>query len=258
MLTKKDWDMARKSKSDTPPPKKRTSPITMGLAGYIRRAFRVLRNLLIIVVTAAALIVLLFRVINPPVNIYIVSEWWRLGEIKRDWTRIEDFPDYVPRSVVAAEDANFCLHSGFDFASIQSALNGKGRLRGASTLSQQVSKNVFLWQGRTWVRKGMEAGFTVLVELLWSKERIVEVYLNVAEFDEGVFGMAAAGQHYFGVAPDKITRLQAARMAAVLPNPKKRSASRPSSLVKKRTSRILSGEETIAADGRAVCFQNGL
>ena len=225
------------------------------LAGRIRRGFRIMRNILIILVTTAAVLVFLFKVINPPINIYIGTEWYRLGSVKRDWTRIEDFPDYVARSVVAAEDANFCYHSGFDFTSIQSALNGKGRIRGASTLSQQVSKNVFLWQGRSWLRKGLEAGFTVLVELIWSKQRIVEVYLNVAEFDEGIFGMAAAGQHYFGVGPDKITRLQAARLAAILPNPKKRSASRPSGFVRKRTSQILSGEATIAADGRAKCFQ---
>ena len=247
--------MAGQSKTDTD--KKKRSPKVSSLAGFIWRVMRFFRNLLIIMITAAALLVLLFRVVNPPVNIYIVSEWWRLGEIKRDWTRIERFPDYVSRSVIAAEDANFCHHSGFDFASIQSAVSGNGKLRGASTLSQQVSKNVFLWQDRSWIRKGLEAGFTVLVELLWPKERIVEVYLNVAEFDEGVFGMAAAGQHYFGVSPEKITRLQAARMAAVLPNPKKRSASRPSNLVRKKTKRILSGEATIAADGRADCFQQG-
>ena len=219
------------------------------------RIFRTLRNAVIIAVTTAAILVLIFRVLNPPINIYIASEWIRLGEVKRDWTPIEAFPPYVARSVVAAEDANFCLHSGFDFTSIKSALSGKGKLRGASTLSQQVSKNVFLWQGRSWVRKGLEAGFTVLVELIWPKERIVEVYLNIAEFDEGVFGVAAAGRHYFGVEPDKITRLQAARLAAILPNPKNRSASRPSGYVRKRTKQILSGEATIEADERAKCFQ---
>ena len=249
----KERDMAKKSESQEKK-KKPVRPLHW-LAGRVRRVFRFFRNILIIAITAAALLVLLFRVVNPPINIYIASEWIRLGEMKRDWTRIEDFPPHMARAVVAAEDANFCHHSGFDFTSIRSALNGKGRLRGASTLSQQVSKNVFLWHGRSWVRKGLEAGFTVLVELLWSKERIVEVYLNVAEFDEGVFGAAAAGRHYFGVEPENITRLQAARLAAVLPNPKKRSASRPTSLIKKRTSRILSGEETIAADGRADCFQ---
>jgi monofunctional glycosyltransferase len=251
--------MARKAspleKDTKPPPLRPMSWIAKRVRRLWRRVFRIVLKGLIVAVAVAALLVLLFRVVNPPINIYIASEWYRLGEVKRVWTRIEDFPEYVSRSVVAAEDANFCLHSGFDFASIKSALNGKGRLRGASTLSQQVSKNVFLWQGRSWVRKGFEVGFTVLVELLWPKERIVEVYLNVAEFDEGVFGMAAAGRHYFGVEPNKITRLQAARLAAILPNPKDRSASRPSNLVRKRTARILSGEETILADGRAKCFQ---
>ncbi len=225
------------------------------LAGKCRRVFRFIRNILIIAVTVAAVFVLLFRVLNPPINIYIGSEWIRLGYMKRDWTPIKDFPPHVAGSVVAAEDANFCLHSGFDFTSIKSVLNGKGKLRGASTLSQQVSKNVFLWQGRSWIRKGLEAGFTILVELIWPKQRIIEVYLNVAEFDEGVFGVAAAGRHYFGVEPADITRLQAARLAAILPNPKHRSASRPSGAVRKRTNQILSGEATIKADGRANCFQ---
>ena len=130
-------------------------------------------------------------------------------------------------------------------------------MRGGSTISQQVAKNVFLWQGRTWVRKGIEAWFTVLIEVFWPKERIVEVYLNIAEMDKGVFGAAAAGRHYFGVEPDKITALQAGRMAAILPSPKKRSASRPTAFVKKRTRQIIAGAKTIAADGRADCFENG-
>ncbi len=251
--------MARNASTKTDRPKKSSWRPMFWIAQQVRRfwrrVFQIVFKILIIAVTVCALFVLLFRFVNPPINIYIASEWYRLGAVKRDWTRIENFPDYVPRSVVAAEDANFCLHSGFDFKQIQSALSGKGKLRGASTLSQQTSKNVFLWQGRSWVRKGLEAGFTVMVELLWPKQRIVEVYLNIAEFDEGVFGMAAAGRHYFGVEPEKITRLQAARLAAILPNPKNRSASRPSGAVRKRTSQILSGEETIAADGRAKCFQ---
>ena len=246
--------MASKTKKKDTKKKEPVKP-KKWFAGFRRRIFRTLRNVVIIAVTMAAIVVLAFRILNPPINIYIASEWIRLGEVKRDWVPIETFSPYVARSVVAAEDANFCLHSGFDFTSIKAALSGKGKLRGASTLSQQTSKNVFLWQGRSWVRKGLEAGFTVLVELIWPKKRIVEVYLNVAEFDEGVFGMAAAGRHYFGVEPAKITRLQAARLAAILPNPKNRSASRPSSRVRKRTARILSGEETIAADGRAKCFQ---
>lgn len=245
--------MARKSKNKTKAGKKNARSSSR-LWRVIRRGFRPLRNAFIIFACISILLVLLFRFISPPINYYIASEWYRLGTIERDWVDIVDFPPYMARSVVAAEDANFCLHSGFDLESIKAALKDKGRLRGASTLSQQVSKNVFLWQGRSWARKGLEAGFTVLIELLWSKQRILEVYLNVAEFDEGVFGAAAAARHYFGVEPSKITRLQAARLAAILPNPKKRSASRPTDFVRKRTSQILSGEETIEADGRANCF----
>lgn len=251
--------MARKASKPVKTAERARARPLLWIAKQVRRiwhrVFMLVFKFLVITVTICAFFVLLFRFVNPPVNIYIATEWFRLGEIKRDWTRIESFPDYVPRSVVAAEDANFCMHSGFDFKQIQSALNGKGKLRGASTISQQTSKNVFLWQGRSWLRKGLEAGFTVLVEFIWPKQRIVEVYLNIAEFDEGVFGMAAAGRHYFGVEPEKITRLQAARLAAILPNPKNRSASRPSGAVRKRTAQILSGEETIAADGRAKCFQ---
>lgn len=244
--------MARKPKRKAKP----VSPI-MWLARKLRRGLRVLLKFSFRLIIICILIVAVFRIINPPINIYIASEWYRLGDVKRDWTPIEVFQPHVARAVVAAEDANFCQHSGFDFASIKMALNGKGKLRGASTISQQTAKNVFLWQGRTWVRKGLEAGVTSLIELIWPKQRILEVYLNVAEFDEGVFGMAAAGRHYFGVEPDKITRLQAARLAAVLPNPKNRSANRPKKVVTRRTEQILSGEETIAADGRAECFSRG-
>lgn len=221
----------------------------------MRIILRFIRTLLIASVTLSVLLVILFRFINPPTNFYMMSEWIRLGEIKQTWVQIKDVPPHVPRALVAAEDANFCLHSGFDFASIREALSGKGRLRGASTISQQVSKNVFLWQGRSWTRKGLEAGFTILIEMIWPKKRILEVYMNIAEFDEGIFGIAAAGDQYFNVSPDQITRLQAARLAAVLPSPKKRSASRPNQTVRKRTRQILSGEETIAADTRTDCFE---
>ncbi len=245
-------DMARKLKRK----KKPVGPIVW-LARKLRGWLRVILKFSLGLIFICILVVAVFRIINPPITYYIASEWIRIGEMKRDWTPIEDFQPYVARAIVAAEDANFCQHSGFDYAAIKLALNGKGRLRGASTISQQTAKNVFLWQGRTWVRKGLEVGFTVLIELLWPKQRIVEIYLNVAEFDEGVFGVAAAGRHYFGVEPDKITRLQAARLAAVLPNPKNRSASRPKKGILQRADQILSGAETIAADGRAECFSRG-
>ena len=157
--------------------------------------------------------------------------------------------------LVAAEDANFCEHWGFDIRAIRAAI-AQGGNRGASTISQQTVKNVYLWHGRSWVRKVMEAAMTPLVEALWSKRRILEVYLNVAEFDEGVFGVEAAARHYFGVGPEDLSGTQAARLAAILPNPKGRSARNPSSFVRKRAAQILDGAATIRADGRAACFES--
>jgi monofunctional biosynthetic peptidoglycan transglycosylase len=161
----------------------------------------------------------------------------------------------MARSVVAAEDANFCLHWGLDLDAIQRAIE-EGGTRGGSTISQQVVKNVYLWHGRSYLRKVLEAVMTPAVEAVWSKRRIVEVYLNVAEFDEGVFGVEAAARHYFGVGPEELTAVQAARLAAILPAPKSRSASQPSDFVRERAAAIRDGAATILADGRAACFED--
>lgn len=200
-------------------------------------------------------LVLAFSVVPPPINLYQLSEAWRLGGVEKDWVPWEEIAPVMGRSAVAAEDANFCNHWGFDMAAIRQAID-QGSNRGASTISQQLVKNVFLWHGRSWTRKAMEAVLTPVVELFWSKQRILEVYLNVAEFDEGVFGIQAAAQHYFGVDAKDLTALQAARLAAVLPNPKEWSASKPSSFVRSRTRQIISGAETIAVDGRSACFED--
>lgn len=202
-----------------------------------------------------AVLILLFAFVNPPTNFYIWSEGQRLGTVQQTSVDFTDIAPAVARSVVAAEDANFCLHWGFDIAAIRAAIDQDSQ-RGASTLTQQMVKNTFLWHGRSWLRKAMEAVLTPVVELVWSKQRILEVYLNIAEFDEGVFGVQAAAQHYFGVDARDLTDTQAARLAAVLPDPKGRSASDPSDFVRKRARAILSGAETIAADGRADCFQS--
>jgi len=199
--------------------------------------------------------VLFYSVVNPPTTPYIISESRRLDGVDRTWVSIEEVSGYMPRSVVAAEDANFCNHWGFDIRAIRAALN-EGSGRGASTISQQVVKNVYLWQGHSWTRKALEALLTPLVEAIWSKQRILEVYLNVAEFDEGVFGIEAASRHYFGVGPEELNATQAARLAAILPDPKGRSASKPSTLVRKRTKAIISGAATIRADGRSACFEH--
>ena len=202
-----------------------------------------------------ASLVLLFSFLNPPVNIYQLQESARLGGLQRDWVSWEDIAPVMGRSAVAAEDANFCLHWGFDIAAIRAAVEQGGN-RGASTITQQVVKNVFLWHGRSWLRKALEGVLTPAVELVWSKQRILEVYLNVAEFDEGVFGVQAAAQHHFGVDARDLTPTQAARLAAVLPDPKGRNASNPSNFVRNRTRSVISGAETIAADGRDACFRD--
>ncbi|WP_299297365.1 monofunctional biosynthetic peptidoglycan transglycosylase [uncultured Tateyamaria sp.] len=208
-----------------------------------------------VVFLIAVAVTLLWSVLNPPTTFYMMQESRRLGGVDHEWVDMNEIAPIMARAAVAAEDANFCLHWGLDVVAIRRAID-EGSNRGASTISQQVVKNVYLWHGRSWVRKVMEAAMTPLVEAIWSKRRILEVYLNVAEFDEGVFGIEAASRHYFGVGPEALSNVQAARLAAILPNPKNRSASNPSSFVRKRASQILSGAATIRADGRARCFQS--
>ncbi|MEZ5911031.1 MAG: monofunctional biosynthetic peptidoglycan transglycosylase [Paracoccaceae bacterium] len=203
---------------------------------------------------AVTALVLLFAVVNPPTTFYMLRESLRLGGVNHEWVSWDDIAPVMARSVVAAEDANFCLHWGFDMAAIRTALEDGGQ-RGASTLTQQVVKNVFLWQGRSWPRKALEALLTPVVELVWTKRRIVEVYLNVAEFDEGVFGIRAAAARYFRIEPADLDATQAARLAAVLPDPKDRSAGKPSDFVRRRAAAIRNGAETIRQDGRAACFE---
>jgi len=208
-----------------------------------------------IVFLLAVVLTLLWGLLNPPATFYMIQESRRLGGVDHHWVAMEDIAPVMGRAAVAAEDANFCLHWGLDVRAIRKAIDDGGN-RGASTISQQVVKNVFLWHGRSWIRKALEAGMTPLVEALWSKRRILEVYLNVAEFDEGVFGVGAAARHYLGVTPEALSNVQAARLAAILPDPKGRSASKPSAYVRKRASAILDGAATIRADGRARCFES--
>lgn len=199
--------------------------------------------------------VLLFTVVNPAITPYMIAEGWRQGGVSRDWIDLEEMAPELARSVVAAEDANFCLHWGFDMGAIRAALD-EGAGRGASTLTQQVVKNVFLWQGRSWPRKALEALMTPVVELVWSKRRIVEVYLNVAETGKGIFGVEAAAQAYFGRPAAELRPAQAALIAAALPDPKGRNPARPSGFLRGRAAMIADGAATIRADGRAACFED--
>ncbi|SLN68630.1 Penicillin-binding protein 2D [Roseivivax jejudonensis] len=208
------------------------------------------------VILLGALGVGLYRGVNPPTTIYMLQEQRRLGGIERDWADADSIAPVMLRAAVAAEDANFCRHWGFDMNAIRLAIE-EGGSRGASTISQQTVKNVFLWHGRTWTRKAFEAALTPAIEAAWPKRRILEIYLNVAEFDEGVFGIEAAAQHHFGVAAADLDARQSALLAAVLPNPKERSAAAPSSFVDRRARAIRDGAATIDRDGRADCFQSG-
>ncbi|OWU85834.1 peptidoglycan transglycosylase [Oceanicola sp. 22II-s10i] len=219
-----------------------------------RWLFRWAFRAVFLVVGLVLVIVMAHSRLNPTIGYYMWSEEQRLGTIDRQWVPIDNVAPVMARSVVAAEDANFCTHWGFDMEAIRAAMEDGGR-RGASTITQQVVKNVYLWHGRSWVRKALEAMLTPVVEAFWSKRRIVEVYLNVAEFDEGVFGVEAAARHYFGVGPNKLSDLQAARLAAILPAPQSWSASKPSDYVRRRTKSIMDGAATIRADGRAACFE---
>ena len=219
----------------------------------MRRLWRWAARAVLGVAAAVLLAILAYAVINPPTNVYMFGEGRRLGGVEQTWVPMEDIAPVMARAAVAAEDANFCLHWGLDLNAIRAAMDAGGN-RGASTISKLVVKNVYLWHGRSWLRKAIEAGLTPAVELVWSKRRILEVYLNVAEFGEGIFGVEAAAQHHFGVSAADLTATQAARLAAVLPDPKGRSAGNPSDAVRRRAAQIADGAATIAADGRDACF----
>lgn len=202
-----------------------------------------------------AVAVVVYAAFNPRSTLYIASEKARLGEVQFQWVDMEQIAPVMVRSVVAAEDANFCAHWGFDIGAIRQVIEA-GENRGASTISQQVVKNVYLWPARSWPRKAVEALITPVVELVWTKRRILEVYLNMIEFDTGVFGVEAAARHYFGVSAADLSAVQAARLAAVLPDPKDRSASVPSAFVRRRAAAIQDGAATILRDGRSACFED--
>jgi len=172
--------------------------------------------------------VLAYRFINPPITLLMVQRSWerkaddKKAKIDKKWVKFEDISDNMKRAAVSAEDQLFLKHIGFDIKAIEKAYasNAKGKkVKGGSTISQQTAKNVFLWPGRSYIRKGFEAYFTLLIELLWSKERILEVYLNVIETGDGIYGAEAAAQKYYGKSCTNLTRSEAALIAACFPNP---------------------------------------
>jgi len=210
------------------------------------RLARIGRGLLLAVAAWAAvtlLAVVALRWIDPPTTTFMLRD--RIGglfaddkyEFRHEWRDWDQISRNAPLAVVAAEDQQFPHHHGFDFKQIDKALADRERgrrVRGASTISQQVAKNLFLWPGQSWFRKGLEAGITVLIELVWPKRRILEVYLNIAEFGRGTWGVQAASQRYFRKDASKLTRAEAARLAAVLPAPKRYRADAPGPYVRRR------------------------
>lgn len=190
----------------------------------MKKLFNLIKKIIIIFIVFSILVVFIFKFIDPPATMLMVQQKitnWS-GEQKRVWRDFDMISDNIKIAVIAAEDQNFINHFGVDLTAIKQAIyhNQKNQtIRGASTISQQVAKNLFLWPSRSFVRKGFELWFTILIEILWSKERILEVYLNSAEWGDGIFGIEAASQHYFHTSAKNLTMQQASLLAAILPNP---------------------------------------
>ena len=241
--------MARKTRTKT-----KSKPQNR-LAQGIRRVRRTILRALLAIAGLGVVWVIAYSFLPVPTTPYMFAESRREGGVDYQWVSVDEVAPVMLRAVVAAEDANFCQHWGFDLDAIRSVIEAGGE-RGASTITQQVAKNAFLWHGRSWPRKALEALLTPAVEAVWSKRRILEVYLNIAEFDRGVFGVEAASRHYFGVGPEALSPTQAGRLAAVLPAPKDRDAAKAGAFVQRRGAQIVDGAATIARDGRASCFED--
>ena len=220
--------------TDTPPP--------------ARRWLRWLIALPFLFAAASILQVAVLRFVNPPASAFMAArqlEAWGRGDLSfrvaYDWRDLEEISPHLPVAMVAAEDQNFANHQGFDLKAIEKARanNAKGhKVRGASTISQQVAKNLFLWRGGGYFRKAIEAWYTLLIELMWPKTRILEVYANVAEFGDGIYGAQAASRSYWHKDADKLSAADSARLVAVLPSPRRYSVSRPGPYVLRRTNWI--------------------
>ena len=208
-------------------------------------------------VTLSLVWVVAYRWIDPPTTSLMIRDHFNDVKVYREWVGLNEMSRHIPRAVIAAEDSRFCEHNGFDIEAIEKAMerNKQGKkLRGGSTISQQTAKNAFLWSGRTWIRKGLEAWFTVLIEFIWGKPRIMEVYLNIAEFGRGVYGVQAASIHYFNKPASKLSRTEAARLAAILPQPIKRDAASPGRYTKRYANRIAGRTRVVANEGLDSCI----
>ena len=217
------------------------------------RVMRVLAKIAVWFVGLSLAVVILYRFIPPPITATMVMDE---NGITKDWESLSSIDRNLVTAVIAAEDGKFCQHNGFDAEAIEQAIEKNargGRIRGGSTISQQTAKNVFLWQGGGYIRKGFEAWFTFLIEHLWGKRRIMEVYLNVAETGIGTYGAEAGAQRYFNKSAASLTRLEAARMAAALPLPKKRSVTNPTGFTRRYGNTIAARMGVVRRDGLDAC-----
>lgn len=226
-------------------------------SGLFRSLRRFLLMLLLLLVVVPPVWVAIYRFVPPPITILMIERAFEGHGIDRRWVPLDRISPDLVRSVIASEDSRFCSHHGFDMRAIDAALRHNaerpGKVRGGSTISQQTAKNVFLWPQRSWVRKGAEAWFTVLIETLWGKRRIIEVYLNTVEMGPGLYGAQAASERYFHVPANRLTPAEAGRLAAILPDPLKWKAARPGPYVRRRTGRIEARSETVDRGGLAAC-----
>ena len=231
-----------------------------GVTRSVKKGRPVLTLLLILLLLGAGSVVI-HRFVPPPITFLMVNRSLGGETLSYRWRSLDDISPRLVQAVIASEDSTFCAHNGFDMKAIEQALKanaraekrGTGRIRGGSTISQQTAKNAFLWPGRDWIRKGLEAGYTVAIETVWGKRRIMEVYLNVAEWAPGVYGAEAASQHWFGKSAADLSAREAARLAAVLPSPRRYNAGSPGPYVRRRASRIQAAMGTVREQGLAAC-----
>ena len=225
----------------------------------------VLRLLLLVVVTSV-LWVIAYRFIAPPVTMTMIGDYAGGRSVTLHWLPLSRIDPDMPRAAIAAEDSKFCSHNGFDTAAIEAAMKrnaqvrarGRGHIRGGSTISQQVAKNAFLWQGGGYVRKALEAWFTVLIEAIWGKPRIMEVYLNIAETGIATYGVDAASQRYFGHDATSMSPVEAARIAAVLPLPKKREATIPRGYTRRYGNAVAARMSAVRRDALDSCLTSAV
>ena len=219
-------------------------------------------KLLLVLFLASVIWVVIYRFVPVPFTWPMARDAVQGKHVERDWVALSAVAPAVPRAAIGAEDARFCAHNGFDFDAMEAAAarNAKAAARGSSkryggsTISQQTAKNAFLWPGRSYLRKGLEAYFTVLIELIWGKPRIMEVYLNIAEMGPGIYGVEAAAQHYFNSSAAELSPAEAARLAAILPQPIKRDAGKPGRFVKRYARRIERRARVVRNEGIDACL----